>query len=135
MNILQFTFEEHKEEYGLKDRVNQIIYTGTHDNETINGWIERVSDDTRNAIRHKLERLGHSYPDFAYSFCRLALDNIANYCILPMQDICSLDNYARMNEPGTIGSPDWEYKMVNFEDFENRLGYLSELINNSGRNN
>ena len=66
---------------------------------------------------------------------RLALDNKANYCILPMQDICSLSNYARMNEPSTIGSPDWEYKMVNFEDFENRLGYLSELINNSGRNN
>lgn len=135
MNILQFTFEEYKWEYGLKDRENQIIYTGTHDNETINGWIDRISEDNRNAVRAKLERLGYSYPDFAYSFMRLALDNKANYCILPMQDICSLSNYARMNEPSTIGSPDWEYKMVNFEDFENRLGYLSELINNSGRNN
>ena len=40
-----------------------------------------------------------------------------------------------MNTPSTIGSPNWEYKMVDFEDFENRLGYLNELINNSGRNN
>ena len=135
MNILQFTFEEYKEEYGLKDRENQIVYTGTHDNETINGWISRISDDNRNAIRAKLERLNCSFPDFAYSFCVLALRNKANYCILPMQDICSLDNYARMNEPGTIGSPDWEYKMSNFEDFENRLGYLKELIENTGRNN
>ena len=135
MNILQFTFEPYNESYGTKDIENQIIYTGTHDNETINGWINRISDDERNAVRRKLEKLGYSYPDFAYSFCRLALFNKANYCILPMQDICSLDNSARMNTPSTIGSPNWEYKMVDFEDFENRLGYLNELINNSGRNN
>ena len=135
MNILQFTFEPYKYEYGLKDKENQIIYTGTHDNETINGWIARISDDERNAVRAKLERLNHSYPDFAYSFCRLALDNKANYCILPMQDIMSLDNSARMNTPSTIGSPNWEFKLVDFNDFENRLDYLRDLINQSGRNN
>lgn len=135
MNILQFTFEADKQEYGLKDRQNQIVYTGTHDNETINGWIERLTDEERWQIRNKLERLNCSYPDFAYSFCRLALNNIANYCILPMQDICSLNNYYRMNTPGTIGSPDWEYRMKDFVDFENRLGYLAELIANTGRNN
>ncbi len=135
MNILQFTFEPYKYDYGLKDKENQIIYTGTHDNETINGWIARISDDERNAVRAKLERLNHSYPDFAYSFCRLALDNKANYCILPMQDIMSLDNSARMNTPSTIGSPNWEFKLVDFNDFENRLDYLRDLINQSGRNN
>ena len=40
-----------------------------------------------------------------------------------------------MNTPSTIGSPDWEYKMVDFEDFEGRIGYLKELINKSNRNN
>lgn len=135
MNILQFTFEEDKYEYGLKDRENQIIYTGTHDNETINGWIERIGDSQANKVKEKLKRLGYDYPDFAYSFVRLALDNKADYCILPMQDICSLSNYARMNTPSTIGSPDWEYKMVDFNDFESRLDYLKELINNSNRNN
>lgn len=134
MNILQFTFEEYKYEYGLKDRENQIIYTGTHDNETINGWISRLSEEQKQAVKNKLVRLGYDYPDFAYSFVKLAMDNKANYCILPMQDVCSLDNYARMNTPSTIGSPNWEYKMVDFNDFESRLGYLKEMIHNSGRN-
>ena len=135
MNVLQFSFEPFNPVYGEKDRENQIIYSGTHDNETINGWVERMDDNQRNAVRRKLDSIGCSYPDFAYSFVRLALNNKANYCIVPMQDICSLTNYSRMNEPGTVGSPNWEFKMVDFTDFENRLSYLSELINNSGRNN
>lgn len=133
MNILQFTFEPDREEYGLKDKENQIVYTGTHDNETINGWIEKSDDNTKQNIRNKLNRLGYEDPDFAKCFVKLAFDNKADYCIIPMQDLLSLPGYAKMNTPSTIGSPNWEWKMISFDKFEQQIPYLKALVKDTRR--
>ena len=135
MNILQFTFDYNKYEYGNNDRANQIIYTGTHDNETINGWVNRLSEEDHDKLVAKLNRLGYFDQNISKDFIRLALDNIANYALLPMQDILGLGNEARMNTPSTIGSPDWEWKLTSFDKFEDQIESLRTLIERSNRYN
>ncbi|MEG2052558.1 MAG: 4-alpha-glucanotransferase [Bacilli bacterium] len=133
MNILQFTFDIDKAEYGLKDRENQLVYTGTHDNETIVGWVQSLSNDQKNRLFNKLSSLGIYDKDPAQAFIKLAFINKANYAIIPLQDVLSLDNKARMNTPSTIGSPDWEWKLVNFDKFVELSDYLRNLITSSNR--
>lgn len=133
MNILQFTFDINKEGYGEKDSINQLVYTGTHDNETIMGWINAMNNEEKTKLVNKLHRVGIFDEDYAMGFVRLAMNNKANYAILPMQDLLSLDNSARMNTPSTIGSPDWEWKMIDFAGFEERCPFFNELIQYSNR--
>lgn len=133
MNILQFTFDASSYEYGLKDRENQIIYTGTHDNETIRGWINSLNEEERNKIREKLDRLGCYGLDFNRAFIKLCLENKANYAIIPIQDILNLGNEARINTPSTVGSPNWEWKLDSFELFNINSIWLRDLILKTNR--
>ncbi len=87
----------------------QIVYPGTHDNETLYGWFLNLNDDQKAFIK---KRLGVSNDKKLY-------DEIVKYIftipslmtIFPLQDLLKLDNKARMNYPGTVGSPNWEWKL------------------------
>ena len=135
MNVLQFTFGIDKWEYGTKDRPNQLIYTGTHDNQTIKGYVDSLSEENFYKLRNKLNRLNYYDEDIVRCFVNLALDNQSDYAIIPMQDILELGDEAKMNTPGTVGSPDWEWKLVNFDAFEEKIPWLANRINETNRNN
>lgn len=135
MNVLQFTFDITKYEYGEKDRYNQLVYTGTHDNQTIKGWVESLTEDEFYKLRNKLNRLNYYDEDIVRCFVNLALDNKANYAIIPMQDFLELGDEAKMNTPGTVGSPDWEWKLVDFKAFEEKIPWIAQRINETNRNN
>ena len=87
----------------------QIVYPGTHDNETLYGWFLNLNEEQKTFIKR---RLGVSEDDKLY-------DEIVKYVftipslmtIFPLQDLLKLDNKARMNYPGTVGSPNWEWKL------------------------
>jgi 4-alpha-glucanotransferase len=57
-----------------------------------------------------------------------AFKSNCDYCIIPIQDYLGLDKDARMNLPGTLGSPNWEFKLRDFRDFEETIPYILELI-------
>jgi 4-alpha-glucanotransferase len=57
----------------------------------------------------------------------------ARLAIVPMQDLLILDDQARFNTPGTIGSPNWEWKLKDFTLYNNRLKFIKELVQTSGR--
>ena len=50
--------------------------------------------------------------------------------ILPYQDVCDLGAKARLNLPGTLGSPNWEWKAKNLDDFAARTKEFAELVKN-----
>ncbi|MEN9946148.1 MAG: 4-alpha-glucanotransferase, partial [Pseudomonadota bacterium] len=52
----------------------------------------------------------------------------AEYVIFPVQDIIGLDDSARINAPGTIGSPNWEWKLVNFDQLRIAVTNLAQQI-------
>jgi 4-alpha-glucanotransferase len=85
-----------------------VVYTGTHDNNTVRGWFEKEAgkEEKENLFRY----LGHKFPpeEISGEFLRLAMMSVANTIILPVQDILNLGAEARMNTPSTaIGNWNW----------------------------
>jgi len=114
MKILQFAFDGNKKNPHLPDNfqgTNWVIYTGTHDNNTVNGWFFGPETDARQ--RNRVRRyLGINAADaFHWHFIRLALESRADLAVIPVQDLLGLGPEARMNLPGT-GEGNWRWKLT-----------------------
>lgn len=127
MKIIQFTFDPRETNNDFDDRENMIIYTGTHDNQTILGWYLDQDDDTKKLTDDKLEELGY-YGYIENKMIEFCLDSIANFAVIPVQDIMGLDDSARMNIPGTIGSPNWEWKLKDFDLFDEKISIFKQIV-------
>lgn len=89
---------------------NSVAYTGTHDNETIAGWFQTVTQEERQLAR---EYLCDFYTPQKYlhrSFISLVMASKAALCIIPMQDYLGKDNRARMNRPSSVGE-NWKWRV------------------------
>ena len=107
-----------------------VAYTGTHDNQTTLGWFESLTKPSQEALHEILNPFHGSIAD---QMIQQTLAHSADLAIIPMQDILNLDDSARMNTPGTIGSPNWEWKMNDFSSFKKRIPTLCQWINHSNR--
>ncbi|GAA4654781.1 4-alpha-glucanotransferase [Anaerocolumna aminovalerica] len=128
MKIVQFTFDPNENNNNFEDMENMVIYTGSHDNQTIRGWYLSQDKKTQNRIRKSLKKSGYDDRIISKRFVRLTLDSIAEMAILPLQDLINLGDEARINTPGTLGSPNWEWKLDSFSKFKKEIGNLKELI-------
>ena len=115
MRILQFAFDEAEGDSGLDPSniflphnyiPNSVVYTGTHDNSTMKGWLNSCSHKEMDYIR---EYTGYAGADLVWEFIRMALSSVSSYCIIPMQDFLELDDSARMNIPSTLGG-NWTWR-------------------------
>ena len=137
MKIYQFAFDLSKGYFDTANAYlphnydkNCVAYTGTHDNETAQGWYNRQSDAYKDIIRRYLQCPDH---EVVWQMLRTLLASSAKYVIFPMQDIMGLDNSARMNEPSTVGTSNWSWRM-NPKDLEDwKLDRLKEYITLYGR--
>ena len=133
MKIVQFAFDPEENNNSFPDRENMIVYTGTHDNETIVGWFENQPKKVQDQTEKLLKEAGYSEGTIAERFLRYSFDSVAVKVIIPVQDVLELDNKARFNVPGTIGSPNWEWKLKNFNELNKKKEFLKELVKNSRR--
>jgi 4-alpha-glucanotransferase len=110
MKILQFAFGGEQNSRFLPhnyETPNCAVYTGTHDNETTAGWYENANEKERDFVRRYLAREG---TDMAWDMIRLAYSSVADTAVIPMQDLMSLGNEARMNYPSKAsGNWQWRY--------------------------
>jgi 4-alpha-glucanotransferase len=127
MKIVQFTFDPNENNNNFEDIENMVIYTGSHDNQTIKGWFLSHKKETQDGIKKALKRLGYKDKIISKRFVRLTLDSIADMAILPLQDVIDLGDEGRINTPGTLGSPNWEWKLTNFRKFNKEIKFLKEL--------
>ncbi len=113
MKILQFAFDfDSKNPYLPHNFTNPscIVYTGTHDNSTTNGWFYEESDErTRRYIMDYMQ-LDHQ-DAFHWKLIHLALSSIAQLSIIPVQDILGYAGRFRMNTPGRIDN-NWRWKLT-----------------------
>lgn len=128
MKILQFAFNSSEESDVIPHRYdkNSVVYTGTHDNETILGWFgSAFSSDKEYALKY----MKSDGKDVAWDFIQLAYSTVSNMAIVPLQDVLALGNEARMNLPGTSGGNwTWRYKEgVLTEDIAYRLADITKL--------
>lgn len=129
MKILQFTFDPLEENNDFVDRQNMITYTGTHDNQTVRGWYRGQSKRIQRATRKELEKEGYTHRDISWCFIEMCYSSVANMAIVPMWDFLNLDDeHGRMNVPGTLGSPNWEWKIDSFKNFKKRVPEINALI-------
>ncbi|AJI47821.1 4-alpha-glucanotransferase [Francisella philomiragia] len=92
---------------------NIIAYSGTHDNNTLKGWYF----DELNRYQRKLLKKYFKANDrnIFRKIIKYLLNCDAEYVILPVQDILELGREARLNTPGTVGSPNWQWKLSDFD--------------------
>lgn len=109
MKIIQFAFHGDPDEPFLPHNHihNAVIYTGTHDNDTSQGWYERVEEREKDFARRYL---GQDGTDIAWDFIRAAWASVAVIAVAPLQDFLGLGNEARMNYPGNPRG-NWTWRM------------------------
>ena len=112
MKVLQFAFAGGPGDPFLPhnyDR-NCFVYTGTHDNDTIVGWygVTATSDESDHARRYA----GSDGRDIAWDLIRLAWSSVAHTAMTTAQDLLSLGHDQRMNTPGTVGEPNWGWRLL-----------------------
>ncbi len=129
MYVLEFNFLNPKCEI----EQNEIVYTGTHDNDTLVGWYKSLSVEEQNQVKLKMKVLKVKGRTITEKFLNYAYSSIADYVIIPISDFLSLDSYSRMNVPGICGRPNWEFKLKNYDDFKKVLPNILKLNTSSKR--
>ncbi|MGH9580867.1 MAG: 4-alpha-glucanotransferase, partial [Terriglobales bacterium] len=110
MRVLQFAFDNPGAHIYLPHRfeTNTVVYTGTHDNDTLLGWWR--SGASAEVKRQAEAYLGTDAEGIHWAFIRAALDSPADLCVLPLQDVLGLGREARMNTPSKAkGNWIWRY--------------------------
>ena len=133
MRVLQFTFLEDLTTLKHYEKKNIITYTGTHDNDTILGWYNSQSKENQNLIRKKLKALGVYRKSIPWSFVTLCFQTGADTAIVPYQDLIEKGSLSRINTPGTVGSPNWEWRCTSFKDWDRVASRLKALIEKTNR--
>ncbi len=110
MKVLQFAFDSREESDYLPHNYSPkcVVYTGTHDNDTINGWMTSApADDVKTAYRYLGVNEGDS---LCWPMMRAAQMSVADTCILMMPDLVGLGSEGRINTPSTLGG-NWLWRI------------------------
>lgn len=109
---------------------NQVVYTGTHDNNTSVGWfLEDASDGERELVRRYTGKPGD---EVHWDLIRLAMSSVADTAIVPHQDLAGLGSDCRMNVPA-VGEGNWRFRITPPMLGEGIQSRLRELIEVYGR--
>lgn len=127
MKVLQFAFDPEGDSEYLPHNYdkNVVVYTGTHDNDTIKGWFNSLSEDEREFCK---KYTGMKDADDNWAFIKCAIASVADTSILQMQDILNLDKDARINIPSTLGN-NWRWR-IGKEDLTDELAEKLRVLNN-----
>ena len=110
MKVLQFAFDPESDNEYLPHNYNNncVVYTGTHDNDTIIGWAKNSPEEE---VLFAEEYVGAKRDNgFNWAMMKTALRSVADTCILMMQDIIGLDSVGRINTPATVGD-NWTWRI------------------------
>ncbi len=128
MAVLQFGFGDEGAHIYLPHRAEgKVVYTGTHDNDTVVGWWQSgaAEHERRNAEAY----VGRCADGIHWAFIRSAQCSAASLCIVPLQDVLGLGSEARMNTPSLNGG-NWRWRFEQRQlksELAEKLAHLAEL--------
>jgi 4-alpha-glucanotransferase len=129
MRVMQFGFGNSGAHIYLPHQFehNTVVYTGTHDNDTILGWWRSCATEQERC--HASAYLGHDPEGMNWAFIRAATASIADLCVVPLQDVLGLGSEARMNVPSRAdGNWTWRYEPGALTgELASRLATLAEV--------
>lgn len=135
MAVLQFGFGSDADNPHLphNHEQNEVVYTGTHDNDTTRGWWDILEQEEKSNVLKYVTVTGED--DISWALIQAALSSVAQTAIIPMQDVLGLGNSARMNIPATQ-SGNWSWRLpssMSFDDLESEAKKLRDLLSIYGR--
>ena len=111
MKLIQFAFDSREESDYLPHTYpkNCVVYTGTHDNDTIMGWFKTAPKES---IKYAKEYLRLSKEEgYNWGTMKAVWGSVGDMAIVPMQDILGVGSEGRMNTPSTLGM-NWKWRAV-----------------------
>ena len=139
MKVIEFAFDE-RDTGNASDYLphnydaNSVVYTGTHDNETLLGWLSDITPEEQKMVRKYLNRPQATDKEVCEDLICLVMRSVSRLCVIPMQDYLGLGKEARINRPSTLGI-NWKWRLTEGafdEALEQRMHDLALLY---GRNN
>lgn len=130
MKILVFSIETGGKyaRDSFHDVENMIIYTGTHDNDTLMEWYGKLSCAAKRKVRRFLKKAGCGRGSVKDRLLSYMLKSPAEYAVIPLQDILGLGKEGHMNMPGTVGSPNWEWHLPDFDEAEKEMRRFRKIF-------
>jgi 4-alpha-glucanotransferase len=116
MLVLQFAFDGNSKNPHLPHMhsLSDVVYTGTHDNDTTVGWYESLNQEQKKKVRNYLYA---SEQKINWLLIESALASVAPLAMIPLQDFLALNGEHRMNMPGTTGiNWTWQFNWSQFPE-------------------
>ena len=125
MKILQFAFPgEDNLDRPHHYTQNSVAYTGTHDNDVVNGWYEKLGESEKELVSEYLNR--REDETITEAMIRGIYSSVSDYAIVTMQDLLDKDATSRMNVPSTVGG-NWEWRMLAADLTDERKEFLRNI--------
>lgn len=109
MKVLQFGFGGEDGYLPHNYTGHTIAYTGNHDTQTMQGWLDSADEEAVEAARSYLNLTEEE--GYVNGLIRGVFASSSNLAIIPVQDLLGLDDSARFNVPSTIGG-NWEWRLT-----------------------
>ncbi len=112
MKVIEFAFDSREDSDYLPHNYtrNCVVYTGTHDNQTLSAWIDELAPEDRAMLEDYVDLEGKNREQSVWAIIRLTLASVADTAIIPMQDYLTLGAEARINQPATFGN-NWKWRL------------------------
>ena len=132
MKLIEFAFGSGPDNKHLPHNItpNNVVYGGTHDNETLLGFCRSMSKRERDFAQEYTGAKDDE--ELLNEFYRIAFNSVANTVVFQMQDVLGLGNEARMNVPATLGD-NWRWRMYEGQFSKDIMDKFGRLIFTSGR--
>lgn len=111
MKVLMFAFDSETESDYLPHNCasNSVCYIGTHDNDTVKGWLKTISKADKSFAKSYMNISEDE--GWCWGMIRSGMATASELFIAQMQDVLELGGESRMNTPGTVGG-NWQWRML-----------------------
>jgi 4-alpha-glucanotransferase len=134
MKVLQFAFDSREASDYLPHNYthNCVVYTGTHDNDTVKGWYKAISPEDKALCNDYLNIQSEDEENIHWHMIRAALSSVAKLAVIPIQDYLGRGSEARINTPSTLGN-NWHWRLYSNELDSNLAQCVKHMTKLYGR--
>ena len=130
MKVLEFAFDPDDPDNDYLPHnytENCVVYAGTHDNDTIQGWMASMPEESTDLARMYMGL--NEWEGYHWGMIRTAYTSVARIAIIQLQDFLGLGSEARMNTPSTLGN-NWVWRVqpgAYSDELADRIAMLTDL--------
>ena len=136
MKVIEFAFDSRDTGSGYLPHSyipNTVVYTGTHDNQTLRAWYGELAPSDRRLADDYLGFTPETTPEERNrAFIRLAMESVSDTCVIPVQDYLALGSEARMNHPATMNG-NWTWRLTDLSIDEDLIRWIRRITQITGR--